>query len=199
MFPEKFSFCLFFLSFFSLFFSLSFSLPFSKTEHFGTKFIWIFYILVFQFSEYLFSQTIGSLEVCSYRRVTWTRIVFVAGFDPGVSRWHRRVTNSSYFLYQLFLDGLLVLRKFSLLRGFVRVVTRRLFHFRQMANRIQHRHQPSTWAYCFRTIFFSFSNCTVFWNNFEMKLSIFFTYLLVRSNGLHSVQDCSECLLIIPP
>ena len=92
------------------------------------------------------------------------------GFDAVINGW--MVRREFTVLYQL-LERLLVLRKFSLLQGssFVRVVTRKLLHVRRMANRIQHRRHLSTWAYCFRTIFFGLSNSTfLFWNNVEMRV-----------------------------
>lgn len=63
--------------------------------------------------------------------------------------------------------------------GFVRVVTRGLYHFRRRAYHIQHRCQPPSRAYWFHTISFGFSNCTVsfFKNSFEMGVSILFDLL----------------------
>lgn len=163
-FPEKFSF--FFL--FSLFLSLSCFFFFLKTY-------W-----------YKILQDLLSPVIQSQRIILLANNRLTGNLQAGHWNMHsicRRVrpTDSTLLLtgykfavftvlYQLFLEGLLVLRKFSLLQGFVCVVTRWLFHFRRMANRIQHRCQLSTWAHCFRTIFFGFSNSTVFWNNFEMKV-----------------------------
>ena len=156
-------------------FSISFCfLPFSKRNT-GTKFFGIFYILFFKSNSCFFSRTIDSLEIC--RWVTRTGFLLICG---RVRSTGSTLLSTGYkfavftVLYQLFLEGLLVLRKFSPLRGFVRVITRRLVHFQLLSsNGKSHSTQAQTWAYCLYTIFYGFSNSTVFWNNFDMKVSIF--------------------------
>ena len=149
-------------------FSPSFSLPFSKCSFLQNS-----------------SGSVVSVSSTSTQTSSREHRAFWVGGSLGLvfSMWLGSTLISMGSKFVLFTisaisGGLLVLRKFPLLRDFVRVVTRGLFHFRRRANRIPHRRQPSTWAYCFRTISSGFSNYTVSFfllNNFDMKCQFFFS------------------------